>query len=72
MPQITIAQWDDWVNLYINGVSVYEGHAINGTQMLEALGISFETLPIEGESAWEMCGIRELDKLKNELTQERP
>lgn len=64
---ITIAQWEDWIAIYLDGELKYEGHSIDGGGMLRTLGIPYEFLSVEGEDAWELCGIKSLDTLKEEL-----
>lgn len=46
---ITIAQADDWIGVYINGELQAEGHSISTVELLEVLGVEHEQVSVDQE-----------------------
>ena len=64
---VTIAQWDDWVNVFIDGDSRYMGHSIDYPDLLEILGVPYEMISVQGEDVWELSRITSLNELEEEM-----
>jgi hypothetical protein len=52
MPKIAFIKWDtgDWIQMYVNGEKVYEGHSIPRDELLRLAGVEFDSYEILGES----------------------
>ena len=66
--QINIVWWDDWIALYIDGKSVYQGHSLDETRLLDLLEIPYETMSVpDDDMSWALCQIDSLDDLKQQI-----
>lgn len=46
---VLLAKCEDWTALYLNGRKVIENHSLDETDILEALGITFEQVWVPDE-----------------------
>jgi len=46
---IHIKEYDDWIQIYINGELKYENHSIHTHKLLDLLGIKYTYEYIEGD-----------------------
>lgn len=53
MDKIDIHQVDDWIAIYKNGKRIYSDHSITGEDMLDLLGIPYESTYHEGDAVYE-------------------
>lgn len=44
LPSITFVEYDDWEGLYLDGKLVLEGHSLDTSHVLDALGISHSSV----------------------------
>lgn len=50
MEDVHIVQYDDWIELHLEGDMVYEGHSLHWKTLLNQLGISFSYEEFAGYS----------------------
>ena len=46
---IKIIEYDDWIQIFIDGVLKYENHSISGIKILNLLGIEYGYLYVEDD-----------------------
>ena len=66
--KIDFVWWSDWTALYIDGKSVYQGHTLDETHLLDLLGIPYSTMSVpDDDMSWALCHIENLDDLKQQI-----